>query len=302
MLLCLLILVLILAGLVLFVPIRYRISGSYLSDVPDGTAMAGWLFRMLQIVAAYHRTPSKESPEGGLSVVIKVFGFRVRTLVGGDKEETKDEDPTDIETVDIRPPEDDELPASVSVPPAEPVDVPVEAAEMPLEGDEYPSHQTKQEGFTKRLARRVTDVWNSTKTTVRSLVQMVKRRADGVSELTELWKSEENRSALKLLKKEFLLLIRELLPRKGHGKIILGTGDPYSTAQIMQAAAFLYPVYKDNIEVIPDFDNAVHDAEGDLKGSVRLAVVAWAVGRVFFNKKLRSLYRKTRSIIEKEIL
>ncbi|MBQ5475921.1 MAG: hypothetical protein IIT65_14905, partial [Lachnospiraceae bacterium] len=28
----------------------------------------------------------------------------------------------------------------------------------------------------------------------------------------------------------------------------------YSTAQIMQAAAFLYPVYKDNIEVIPDFD------------------------------------------------
>jgi hypothetical protein len=302
LLLCLLILVLILAGLILFVPIRYRISGSYLSDVPDGTAMAGWLFRMLQIVAAYHRTPPEGSPEGGFSVVIKVFGIPVRTLVGGEKEETKDEEPGDIEAVDIRPPEDDELPASVNVPPAEPMDLPVEAAELPSEEDIRPSDQTEQEGFTQRLTKRISDAWDSIRTTVKSLAQMVKQRTDGARKLAELWKAEENRSALKLLKKEALLLIHELLPRKGHGRVVLGTGEPYSTGQIMQAAAFLYPVYKDNIEVIPDFDNAVHDAEGDLKGSVRLAVVAWAVGRVFFDKRLRNLYRKTRSIIEKEIL
>ncbi len=302
MLLCLLILVLILAGLILFVPIRYRVSGSYLSDVPDGTARAGWLFRMLQIVAAYHRTPSKGSPEGGFSVVIKVFGIPVRTLVGGDKKETKDEDPGDIEAVDIRPPEDDELPASAGALPTEPAAPSSETAELLPEEDISLSDQTEQEGFTQRLMKRVSDAWESIRTNVKSLAQMVKQRTDGAKKLAELWKAQENQSALKLLKKEALLLIHELFPRKGHGRIILGTGDPYSTGQIMQAAAFLYPVYKDNIEVIPDFDNAVHDAEGDLKGSVRLAVVAWAVGRVFFDKRLRNLYRKTRSIIEKEIL
>ena len=118
--------------------------------------------------------------------------------------------------------------------------------------------------------------------------------------LYELFTDEEYQPALRMVKNRLLRLLKELKPRKGHGMVRYGSGDPYGTAQMMQAAILLYPLYEDRVEVIPDFDGVGEEAELDLQGRLRLFVPAEAAVRIFFNKKLRKLYHKARVILELE--
>ena len=124
------------------------------------------------------------------------------------------------------------------------------------------------------------------------------RRSGQLNELIGLWKDERYQASKQLLISRIASLLKELRPRKGHGKLKIGFEDPYLTGQAMQIAALLYPLYGDRIEVIPDFDQSVIDGEADLKGYLRLIVPVEAAIRIFIDKGLKSMYKQARSILE----
>lgn len=61
--------------LLLFVPFRYHISGSYVREVPDGTVYVSWLFRAVSLRLTYHH---------GIAVSgsLRLFGIPVRKIEG----------------------------------------------------------------------------------------------------------------------------------------------------------------------------------------------------------------------------
>ncbi len=124
------------------------------------------------------------------------------------------------------------------------------------------------------------------------------KRSGQLKELLALWQDERYADAKALLFDRIKKLLRELRPRSGGGRIRIGLDDPYSTGQLMQAAALLYAVIEDRIQVIPDFDKAVIDGEVDIAGRLRIIVPAEAALRIFFNKKLKAMYIKARRILE----
>ena len=67
--------------LLLFVPFRYRVSGSYVKEVPDGTVSVSWLFHAVSLRVTYHHGAA-------VSGKLCVFGIPVRKIEGKPEEET----------------------------------------------------------------------------------------------------------------------------------------------------------------------------------------------------------------------
>lgn len=61
--------------LLLFVPFRYRISGSYRREIPDGTISASWLFHAVSLHITYHHGAA-------VSGRFCIFGIPVRKIEG----------------------------------------------------------------------------------------------------------------------------------------------------------------------------------------------------------------------------
>ena len=72
-LLCLLAVLLICVLLLLFVPFRYRIRGSFEQEIPDGTVCASWLFHAVTFRITYHHGAA-------VSGDIRVFGIPVQRI------------------------------------------------------------------------------------------------------------------------------------------------------------------------------------------------------------------------------
>lgn len=102
---------------------------------------------------------------------------------------------------------------------------------------------------------------------------------------------DKNKKAFGLLKNQLFFLINEIKPKKGHGYIKFGSGDPYNTGRIMEAAAVLYPCYESFTEVIPVFDEECIEVKQQASGRVRLFVPFVAALKIFTSKDLREIYK-----------
>ena len=100
------------------------------------------------------------------------------------------------------------------------------------------------------------------------------------------------------MKKCIIKLIGELKPTKGHGFLVYGSGDPYSTGRMMEAAAMLYPVYYEFFEIKPDFESSRLDAALNISGRIRLFFIGMPALRIYFNKNIRDMYAEAKGILE----
>ncbi|MDO4277650.1 MAG: DUF2953 domain-containing protein [Lachnoclostridium edouardi] len=83
-----------------------------------------------------------------------------------------------------------------------------------------------------------------------------------------------------------------MLPKKVRGKLYIGFEDPYMTGQAMAVAGLLCPIYKNALQVYPDFENQILEGELFIKGRVRLSSAAALAFHLFRNRKFRKLLKK----------
>ena len=79
--LVLLIAALVLIVLVLFVPVRYRLNGSFKKEVPDADAEAKWLLGILSVKASYAK-------ESGVAAYVNLFGHKIYDILGDDESDS----------------------------------------------------------------------------------------------------------------------------------------------------------------------------------------------------------------------
>ena len=329
-LLVLLGLVLFLVLLLLFAPFCYHIRGSYLEDAADADATIRWLGP----VASFSFIYSQEK-ERKLQAVLKLCGIRIRDFLEEDGNEDTKESGADIP--EANPDENgtsgvstEESAGQKEKPLVISEDEKAKAAEAgnqstpesqftqekedtqegqhSKEGEHSPDNPPGQQGQSasgtekKSWQDRLKDKYTQTKTTVLGVIQMLQQKNEACAKLWNMYTAEKNQPALQLLKKKALQILKEIRPRKCEGWAHFGTGDPYSTSRAIQILTLLYPDWVDTIELIPDFNEEVHDVKADVKGRIFLVVILEAALRIFFNKRLRAMYKKTREIIQKELL
>ncbi len=108
-----------------------------------------------------------------------------------------------------------------------------------------------------------------------------------------------NRKVFALLWRQVKALLRHVLPRKARGRLVLGFEDPAVTGQVLAACSVFYALYGDDLTVTPDFEDPVIDGELEIKGRVRLGVIAVLAARVLIDRNFWRMIKQVRRFLAK---
>lgn len=310
--------------LLLFVPVRYRLDGSY-EGKPKGKVMVSWLL---------HAVTAKLSFDEAAVLSVKVLWFKLfeEQLWPESEEEEESETQELTESGVLGPVEQTESgspePAGASgmgaqsgVDEADTADVPepgertaggdlepesvAEAKEPakqvgePEEGLEDILVHTTELGSEKEEEPRgpltsAAGVFEKIRCTFRGICDKLKAGKKSYEKGRAFLENEENQKTIKLLFKQVKKLLRQLLPRKIGGRVRFGFDDPYYTGQVLTAVSPFYALYAKTLTLEPVFEEKVLEGELHIKGHIRVASLLWIGLRVLLNKNFRRLLRRCR--------
>lgn len=281
-LLLLVILGLVLAVLlaVLFVPVRYRGSGSYYGE-GKGSAGISWLLHILSIRLWYDKS---------LRVTVRLFGFRILKQKKMDREleETEDIMVHAMERLEPEP-----LKAAKEI-----------REEIQEEIHERPENtqpvekkvKTKKSSFFitlwVKVKQRIFRFFANLKFFFHRVYDTLRSIKEKKDDIFSWISSKENQKTVKLFLRQGKKLIRHVLPIKGKGSITFGFDDPYLTGQLLMYASVVYPFCHKHLDLYPVFDQTVFQAEGTFRGRIRLGTVLMIGLRMLMDKNFRILLRK----------
>lgn len=300
LLLALLGLIVLLLFITLLVPLRYRVSGSFLA-VPRGKVKVTWLLHILSVTAEY---------EGDLSYDIRIFGLRLKKRAAEDLREAED---MMVHAAEIAEEEtglgEDKPFRYVRAGAEDPKDTEQTGQEKAI-GDRKPEKFLSRKnrgiglpgrwlaGFKKKaeqaktVFRRFLSAFEKLKFIFRNFCGKLGRVKEKAAELRAWFQDEANQKTIRLLIRLFRKLIRHLIPGRGRVEVVYGFDDPYVTGQALTAFSFIYPFCHKRIGVTPMFDRRIFTAEGSLKGRIRLVTLFLIAGRALLDKNFRRLIKR----------
>ncbi len=284
------ILLLILLGLavvllltVLFVPVRYKLSGYHLPD--RGTALHGrvsWLMSVLRADFGY---------EGEGYLRIRVFGI----LWKGPG--SKKEPPSGAEKAADRPkaapePVSEPKPTPEPVPVPKPAPEPSQGAAYSAEGPEQPA--SGQNALRRRWEqlRRLPEKFRQWKRSIRNFLQSFREKKERLNRLLDFLRLPEVKETFRLCLRQIKGLLKHIGPRKIYLKGRFGFDDPALTGQVTGILSMLPVVYREGISLTPDFTEACLEGEFSVQGRVRAASLLALALKIWFDENFRKAYQK----------
>ncbi|MCI8660271.1 MAG: DUF2953 domain-containing protein [Lachnospiraceae bacterium] len=324
---------LVLLVLILVVPLRYRIQGSY-----DGKLMGqmgvSWLCHLLWVKAVY-----KEK----LTVAVRILGirvFRMEKTFGKETEESLEEDLkaagsadgySDNQTAgglkESRTWEEEEScpqkPSETRKTPEENFREEISQRPEPDSGESVKHSHKKsrrhagmgqrqkekskeKQGFSfsrvyDKLKKKLLESFKKIRIFLKRFHGMIaellmkkEMLAEKKEKLCMFMKDEKNRRTWKLLKRQVGAICRHILPTKITGQVKFGFDDPYTTGQVLTYLSMIYSLYAKSFKVIPVFEESVIEGQGKIKGRIRIGTLIVLVVRMLFDKNFRSWIRKLR--------
>lgn len=299
--LALLILVLLCA---LFVPIRYRFQGRW-EEEPSARASVSWLFRVVQLIVSYEK-------EHGPSFCLKLFGVRLfdsaretkkdrkkekKRKRGREKPDPKAKNEPELTMQSLEPEktvtesQDEEISQERNLSDQRARLVESEKAEE-TEGRKAPKREKKKRKWKPAFSfQSFRDKLKGIKDSFRRIKTSFLGIRDSLEEKKAWLQDEKNQASLKLLFGQGKKLLAHIWPKTGKGRVVFGFDDPYTTGQVLQAAALLYPFYVERIEVRPVFEEKVLKAEGNFGGRICAAYLLWLFWGIFKDKHTWNMIR-----------
>lgn len=277
--------------LVLFSAVCYQAEGSYLGNTLKANGKISWLFHILTI-----RFSFEERVYGD----VRIFGIPVWSTdkKGAEKpNETQPEMENGPE--DFQPEEevfgiqelgtetgdrDREIPELSGTK--------QHKAEPEQEEAEPKPEESFLETWIRRLSEKSRSLFQKGKQMAADGKRRFKRAMAQKEKLVSWIEDEANQESVKLVVRQLGKIIRHLLPRKGHGTVTFGFGeDPYLTGKVLTAIAPFYPLYGEYLEVYPDFERQIFEAEGTGNGHIRIGVIIGYAIRLLFDSNIRKNIR-----------
>lgn len=265
---------------VLFVPVRYRGSGSYYGE-GKGSVGISWLLHILSIRLRYDKS---------LTVTVRLFGFRIlkQKKLDRELEEAEDIMVHAMERIEPEPVKDakemkEEVREEIKERPEH-----IPPAKKVVKTKKTPFYKTWWENVKRRILR----FFAKLKFFFHRVYDTLKTVKEKKDEIFSWINNENNQKTVKLLLRQGKKLIRHVLPLRGKGSITFGFDDPYLTGQVLMYASVVYPFCHKHLDLYPVFDNAVFQAEGTFRGRIRLGTVLIIGLRMLMDKNFRILLRK----------
>ena len=304
-------LLLVLLCILLFVPIKYDFSGSYMEQ-PDLRMKVTWLFG---IVKAHVDFKDQQ-----LLVQAKLaWKSLYRMEKDFTKKDSKEKDSDDDKNVEIEPVSEivktDSNIETVEQPAQKKVEQkPIsdgETATVILEPKSSAKDHTKKS--KQKLSKKDKNAENTSNVQKQSifekimfmieqLIEKISCSAEKVEEkiddlscrlnkIDRFISAECTQNSIALARRMLVSVLKHIAPKRVKGKIHFGLDKPSATGKILGYASAFYPLYADDIQIEPDFENKVIEGNLDLKGRIQLYIfVFWAL-RMILCKDVRKLIK-----------
>ena len=163
------------------------------------------------------------------------------------------------------------------------------------------SRKRKENRF-KRLIRAIKNFipnlkarFRKIKYTILEICGRIRNVKENIGYYRKVLKEAETKAALTAGKGEIWKILKHIRPQKMKGYVHFGLGDPANTGIALGAASIFYSLYRDNIKILPDFEQAVLEGELYLKGRVRMIVLLLSLFRLYRDKNIRMTITRFRS-------
>ena len=153
--------------------------------------------------------------------------------------------------------------------------------------DNEEEHGPKLVGFLKKIW----SILKNIKYTISKICDKIKHIVKNIQYYIKIIKSDTFHRAWSVCSAQVFSLLKGILPKKFRGNLLIGTGDPASTGQVLAVYGMLYPLIGNHIDITPDFEQQIVEGELFIKGKItvfRILKTAWIV---YFNKDLRRLIK-----------
>ncbi len=279
LLLVLLGLILFLVLLVLFVPVRYRVSGSCHNSQVTVKVRVSWLLHLF--ILALERMP--EDSESWL----RIFGIRM-------KPKKVDNWDDFAENIEEKPPDRErEKPASKEK------YSPKEDAFSEEKSSPKEKHDAGKNNLFTKISGRICEIRQKIRSFLRRIQRALRRINETAAKARAVFADEHFRPALGFLAGRAGWLLRRVSPKRFRLALRFSTGAPDTTGEALGVLAMFPAVYRNRWDVTPDFtaEQAYAEAEFDVRGRAFLFHFAGLLITVLANKDCRGLYGAIKNIL-----
>ena len=292
--------------LVLFVPIRYSISGNFSVDLNweefikapgDLKIRVSWLLKLLR---AYYHYP--DSPF--LRVKLLYFTIYDSRVPPEEVEEIKEKVKNEVAELADEVVEEvtGELKEVVgkeeSEEGAENPDAKVDVSSLDGETEDGSDELSPDEIAGLSFFAKIKHFFQKTVYTIKKFyARMVSTRLriedffKKINDISEKLKSEEVKQALALCLTHLKRIWKNIRPRKIRADLLVGLDDPQKTARFLEVYSILYPYIGENVFIKPDFNRFVIDGEFVVRGRITPYVILWAAWKLYFDQNIRAVIK-----------
>ncbi len=296
------------ALIVLFVPIRYKSTGRF-AKADDGIkdnilVRVTWLLHIVSIRFELNDTET--------NLIIKIFGKDL-SLGAKESKKTKKTNKKDVSAVRNKEKNIDDVNTTADTENVRTQEIATEVnissdgskttnvLETTKTVDNRKSKDNKKDlskddiKEKKSFKEKLVDIWQK----INSVCQKIKNIKVVKDSFVEYLKRDESKFAIKEIKHIIFKVLKHILPQKLHARIKFGFEDPATTGNILGVASVLYGVYGDKLELEPDFENVVLEGEYKLKGRIRLFTLLVAALKIYRNKWIKEFIAFSKKTVKK---
>lgn len=290
----------VLTGIVLFVPVRYR--GDFLvSDKTESGKRAfimkfraAWFLRIVRVYATYEDKPR---------VRFKLLFFTLMDTAREKKTKRNGKEKNKEKT--RKKAEEDTQQRTEGNTRQEAEESTQQEAEESI-WQETDIGEDGAEPVSKEAGRAPDGKLKSKKKTIKSLISNILQTSrefcdklrnikKKTEKIEDLWKSGHMTNSRVLLQRQFCYLLKHTRPKKLSGYLRFGFDDPSITGYAMALYGILYAIWSPEVSVEPDFEKRVLDAHILLKGKIRVWHFVRVILRLLLSKDVRHVIEDVRN-------
>ncbi len=270
-------LILVLLGIVLFNPIRYKASGSFLNNDPKVKFRATYFLGLARFNLVFEN-----------SKLVYKARIAFKTLVDSEKADT------DAKPKSKKAKKDDSKSKKTKVDESkDPLDdSKLKIANLDGENIDIDNiHvEVKKESRLKRFFRNICNKLKKIKFKILQICDRIKSVFETYESYRDFLTTEESRVARKEIKSRVFKILKAIKPKKLKARLRFGFEDPALTGQVLGALSILYPIYGDNLILEAEFldvEQMILEGEFKLKGRIRVITLLIQFFKIYRNKRLK---------------
>lgn len=159
--------------------------------------------------------------------------------------------------------------------------------------------------FIRKTGDSIRNFWGKIKAFVSNLKEKIEGLTSNVSKLYSkyqlirlFFQDDKNKLGFQYGFRSIKGLLRHVRPKKVQAYIEFGTGDPCSTGQILGVAAAFMGLYKNSVQIIPDFEEEVIKGNFYCRGRIQTIILLIIGVKLILNRDIKNLIKNFQTLKE----